>query len=174
MTEKPMNINIKMLEAQDIPLLTAAFENPAWNAPASLYEHYLADQKRGERTVLTAYADGDFAGFVTIKWQSDYPPFAEKGIPEINDLRVLPDFRRRRIATALVGEAEKRIFERSSFSGIGVGLHAGYGAAQRMYILRGYVPDGLGIFYKGQHVQPGQEVAVDDDLILYLTKELSD
>lgn len=25
---------------------------------------------------------------------------------------------------------------------LGVGLHSGYGAAQRMYVLRGYVPDG--------------------------------
>lgn len=24
---------------------------------------------------------------------------------------------------------------------LGVGLHSGYGAAQRMYVLRGYVPD---------------------------------
>ena len=40
------------------------------------------------------------------------------------------------------------------------------------YILRGYVPDGLGLAYKGKPVIPGEMVKVDDDLILYLTKEL--
>ncbi len=32
---------------------------------------------------------------------------------------------------------------------LGVGLHSGYGAAQRMYVLRGYVPDGSGVWYEG-------------------------
>lgn len=33
---------------------------------------------------------------------------------------------------------------------LGVGLHSGYGAAQRMYVLRGYVPDGSGVWYEGR------------------------
>ena len=137
----------------------------------SIYEQYLAEQERDERLVLVAYYDDDFAGYGTIHWHSDYPPFAEKGIPEIKDLNVLPRFRRRGIATKIVDEAEKRIFERSLVIGIGVGMYADYGAAQRMYILRGYVPDGLGLFYKDKPVIPGKEVIVDDDLTLYLTKE---
>jgi len=70
-----------------------------------------------------------------------------------------------------VDEAEKRVFERLPVVGIGVGMYAGYGAAQRMYILRGYVPDGLGLFYKDMPVTPGKKVLVDDNLALYLTKE---
>ena len=171
MTGKHINITIKLLEVQDIAVVTAAFKNSIWNASVSLLERYLAEQERGERTVITAYTDGDFAGYVTIKWRSDYPPFAEKGIPEINDLRVLPAFRRRGVATALVDEAEKQIFKWLPIAGIGVGLYAGYGTAQRMYVLRGYVPDGLGVFYKEQHVKPGQELTVDDDLVLYFTKD---
>lgn len=169
--EKNMNITIRSLEAQDIQLIYASFADSGGYRPPLLLEGYLAEQNRGMRVVLVAYLDENFVGYVTIKWQSDYPPFAEKGIPEINDLNVLPPFQRRGIATALVDEAEKRIFERSSVAGIGVGMYAGYGAAQRMYALRGYVPDGLGLFYKGQHVRPDQEVPVDDDLILYLIKE---
>ncbi len=38
-------------------------------------------------------------------------------------------------------------------------------------VLRGYVPDTLGLAYKGQRVTRGQQVNVDDDLILYFTKE---
>jgi hypothetical protein len=68
-------------------------------------------------------------------------------------------------------EAERRMFEKSKTIGIGVGMYADYGAAQRMYVLRGYVPDGRGLFYKEQPVLPGKEVLVDDYLVLYLTKE---
>ena len=166
-----MNTTIRLLEIQDIQLISSSFTTIGWNKPASLLEGYLAEQDRGERVVLVVYSDNEFAGYVTVVWTSYYPPFAEKAIPEINDLNVLPDFRRRGIASALLDEAERRIFERSRIAGIGVGMYAGYGAAQRMYVLRGYVPDGLGLSYKGQHVEPGQQVPVDDDLLLYLTKE---
>ncbi len=30
---------------------------------------------------------------------------------------------------------------------LGVGVHNGYGSAQRMYIKRGYIPDGTGVWY---------------------------
>ncbi len=163
-----MNITISLLEARDIQ--TIASSMGGGHTP-SLYERYLAEQEKGERLVLVAFTDEDFAGYVTIHWQSDYPSFAEKGIPEIQDLNVLPRFRRLGIASSLVDEAEKRIFERSRIAGIGVGMYADYGPAQRMYILRGYVPDGLGLFYKNQPVIPGREVLVDDDLVLYFTKE---
>jgi hypothetical protein len=49
-----------------------------------------------------------------------------------------------------------------------------YGAAQKLYILRGYIPDGLGLHWKQHHVQYGEEIQVDDSLALYLTKELKD
>ena len=166
-----MDIKIKLLKAQDIPLLTSARSFLNWNTPSSYYEVLLLEQKKGTRLVLVAHSGNDIVGYVTIRWQSEYPPFAEKAIPEINDLRVLPSFRRRGIATALLDEAEKRIFERSSVAGIGVGLYADYGPAQLMYVRRGYVPDGLGLHYKNQPVNPGHDVHVDDDLLLYFIKE---
>jgi len=43
-------------------------------------------------------------------------------------------------------QAEQIIAERSDIVGIGVGLYADYGTAQRMYARRGYVPDGHGLF----------------------------
>lgn len=166
-----MEISIRPLDILQIPQILEAFENTAWDVQKPLLERFLAEQKMAKRTILIAYADDVFAGYVTILWRSNYPSFAEKGIPEINDLRVLPDFRRQGIATALVEEAEKQIFKKSPVAGIGFGLYADYGPAQRMYILRGYVPDGLGISYKGKKVEPGKEIPVDDDLVLYLIKE---
>ena len=166
-----MTKNIKLLEVGEIPTITDAFAGDPWNAPAVHFEDYFAEQECGKREVLVAHYKKEIAGYVTIKWQSAYPHFAEKDIPEINDLRVLPAFRRRGIASALVDEAERRIFKRSPLVGIGVGMYADYGPAQRMYILRGYVPDGLGLCHRNDFVIPGQRVPVDDDLVLYFIKE---
>ena len=168
-----MSISIRLLEEQDIQLIYSSMAATGGKRPPLTYERYLVEQEGGKRVVLLAFSENSFTGYVTIIWQSEYPSFVEKGIPEINDLCVHPTFRRRGIATALVNEAEKRIFERSPVAGIGVGMYADYGPAQRMYALRGYVPNGLGLIYRGQPVRPGQEVPVDDDLILYLTKERS-
>jgi GNAT superfamily N-acetyltransferase len=166
-----MSVTIKLLDEKTIPLIMSAFLGSVWKTPGSHFEEMLAAQEKGEIVFLVAYSGNAVAGFVFIKWQADYPPFAEKSIPEIRDLRVLAEFRRRGIASALMDEAEKRIFERSNIAGIGVGLYADYGPAQRMYILRGYVPDGNGLSYNNQLVNPGHDVFVDDDLLLYFTKE---
>jgi hypothetical protein len=62
------------------------------------------------------------------------------------------------------------ISERSGKAALGVGLFEDYGPAQRLYILRGYVPDGCGITYRGERVKYGDRVVVDDDLVLHLVK----
>jgi GNAT superfamily N-acetyltransferase/SAM-dependent methyltransferase len=164
-------IEIRLLTATDISSIHAGFEDSGWERSPMLMEEYLAEQERGERVVIVAYSAGYFAGFATVRWSSEYPLFAERLIPEIADLIVLPPFQRQGIASRIVDEAERRIFERSEWAGIAVGLYGGYGAAQRMYIQRGYVPDGLGLFYKGRYVRPYREIRVDDDLVLHLVKE---
>lgn len=70
--------------------------------------------------------------------------------------------------------AEGAARTRSKFIGIGVGLASDYGAAQRLYIQRGYVPDGHGVAYRDRTVEYGDQVSVDDDLVLYLIKRLSE
>ncbi|MNE83608.1 hypothetical protein D3C80_1804350 [compost metagenome] len=62
-------------------------------------------------------------------------------------------------------------FERFGIVGIGVGLYASYGPAQRLYAGRGYIPDGRGISYKDELVEKGSMVRVDDELALYMIKE---
>lgn len=163
-------LTIRLLEAKDVPVIGAAFDRFGWSGRAAMCEQYLREQNNSERVALVALVDGVFAGYVTMKRRSDYPPFAESGIPEIADLNVLPGFRRRGIGSQLVDEAERRIFERSTVAGIGFGISAGYGPAQRMYIKRGYVPDGRGLFAGGHFVPDGATVCVLDSAI-YLTKE---
>jgi hypothetical protein len=38
----------------------------------------------------------------------------------------------------------------------------------------GYIPDGTGISYQNKPVIPGNQYAVDDDLLMWLTKNLSE
>ena len=165
-----MDISIKTMAKSDIPGIVAAFKGSEWRVVPSFFENFLAEQDAGKRVVLIAFLGKYFTGYVTIKWKPDYPPFLAGGIPEINDLRVLRAFRRRGIATALLDEAERRIFAPSPVAGIGVGLYADYGAAQRLYVLRGYVPDGRGAYHNNRPVSPGHNVFVDDELLLFFTK----
>ena len=165
-----MPITIKKIESSDIPLLKKAFYPTVWKTGARYFWKILHEQEREERVVLVAMLDGAIAGFLSVTWESKYPPFAEKSIPEINDLRVLEQFRRKGVATALMDEAEKIIFERSPLAGLGVGLYADYGAAQQMYAKRGYIFDGRGIMHENKPVIPGTPVFVDDELALYMVK----
>ncbi len=166
-----MPVKIKLLSAKTIPLIISAFRNSEWKTPESYYQKLLIAQNNGECVFLVAFDDDKVAGFVYIKWQADYPPFARQNIPEIRDLRVLKKYRRHGIATALMNEAEKRVFKLSKAVGLGVGLYTDYGPAQQMYIRRGYVPDGRGLMYKNRPVKPGRDVFVDDDLLIFLVKE---
>jgi len=165
--------SIVPLRASDLAEVSSAVVALGGEKPRSQYERYLAEQDAGMRDCLVARCDGAISGYVTINWHSDYPPFRDEGIPEIQDFNVLPAFRRRAIGTRLMDEAERIVFARTAAIGIGFGLHHDYGAAQRLYVLRGYVPDGRGITTHGRRVNWGDEVKIDDDLVLYLIKTRS-
>lgn len=167
------SISVRNLELSDAPVIAAAFARARWqNKSESKYRRYFTEQTAGARAVLVALLAGEFAGYGTVVWEPDYAPFRDLGIPAIVDLNVLPQFRRRGVATAIMDEAEARIALRSPFAGIGVGLYADYGPAQRMYVLRGYVPDGKGVTYRDEHIPAGAPLVADDDLVLWLTKRL--
>ena len=160
-------LTIRRLQAEDCEVIPAALLASGWSDRTETLHRYLSEQERDERPVFVASIEGEFAGYVTVVWKPHYSPF-----PEIQDLNVLPKFRRRRIATALVDAAEELIGTRSDVVGIGVGMYADYGAAQRMYVLRGYVPDGKGLTYRDRTVAPMERVTVDDDLVLFFSKRL--
>ncbi|HEX9385352.1 MAG TPA: GNAT family N-acetyltransferase [Anaerolineales bacterium] len=163
---------IRLMENEDIPEISTAFQQLGWNKPASQYERFLMEQSLGLRHVYVAFVEGQFAGYITICWQSLYEPFRSANIPEIVDFNVLPKFRCQRIGTQLMDTAEHAIVKVNPIAGIGVGMDPDYGAAQRLYVLRGYVPDGRGLHYRDHHVKFGEQITVDDNLALYLTKKL--
>jgi ribosomal protein S18 acetylase RimI-like enzyme len=167
-----LDIKIVPLKFGECEKISIAFAEQGWNKPTKQYEEYLLEQKKEERVVLVAYIDSDFAGYVTIKWKSQYQPFFEKGIPEIMDLNVLIKHRSKGIATKLLDEAERIASFRVPTIGIGVGLMSDYGSAQSLYCQRGYIPDKRGISMHGKFLGYGDVVEMGDDVALYLTKEL--
>lgn len=126
-----------------------------------------------ERDVFIAALDGRDAGSVVLNWQPQYSLYRKLDIPEIQDLHVVPDARRRGIGAALIAHCENLIREDGhTQAGISVGLHGAFGAAQRLYVRLGYMPDGNGITYERQPVSAGDRCAVDDDLCLMMVKDL--
>jgi GNAT superfamily N-acetyltransferase len=181
------HVRLRPMTAADAEPVSAAFAAIGWDKPASQYTRYVQEAEAGTRVVLlaevdmTAGLDADptrgeggpvFAGYCTLVWDSDYEPFHEAGIPEVVDLNVLPDHRRHGIASALLDALEQQAAARSDVVGIGVGLLPDYGAAQRLYVHRGYVPDGRGIARNGRTVGHGEQIPIDDDVALMSTRRV--
>ncbi len=168
-----LKLTIRPAEPGEAAWLKASFSAyMGWSKPERLFHDYLERQAKGELALLVARAGAGYSGHCAVIWRSPYPGFRERNIPEIQDLNVRPEYRRRGIGSSLLAEAERRIAQRSEYAGIGFGLYAEYGAAQRLYIKRGYVPDGRGVYYNGEPVSPGARYPVDDGLVLYLLKRL--
>lgn len=87
-------MTLKVLEKTDIPSIVDGFQKSRWQIkPASLFQGYFEEQNQGLRLCFVTYKGTDFAGYATLKWRSNYKHFSKRGIPEISDLNVLPDFR---------------------------------------------------------------------------------
>jgi len=107
-------------------------------------------------------------------WESNFDGFRDPGIPLVHQLAVAGPFRRQGVATVLMDAAEQLAGERGVTTlGITVGLFDEYGPAQRLYGQRGYVPDGRGVCRAQRPLGKGMQVTMDDDLIMWLTKELA-
>lgn len=164
--------SIRLMEAEDVQGITDAFLPIDPNKNLAQYTHYYAQQQAGKRQVLVAVQTGQIAGYVTLVPEAKAGPFAGQGIPEIKDFNVLSAYRRQGIGSALMDAAEALAKRLCPTVSIGVGMYAGYGSAQRMYVKRGYIPDGSGVWYRDALLPPGSQVVLDDDLILYFSKAL--
>jgi GNAT superfamily N-acetyltransferase len=113
-------------------------------------------------------------GYGHLLLSSEYPSFRQNNIPEICDVWIFEEHRKKGMATRLIAHLEQLAKQQGyDVAGLGVGLYRDYGSAQRLYFWLGYKPDGFGITYKHNAVIPGEAYPVDDDLLLWLTKSLS-
>ena len=163
--------SIRKMQTSDVKELSQGFINQGWPGREEILTRYFLEQECGEREVLVAEVGGALAGYVTILPCAKQGPFAEI-YPELSDFNVFEPFQNQGIGNLLLEEAEKRVRLISDKVTLGVGLHSGYGAAQRLYIKRGYIPDGTGVWY--QNHQPAMNAVCEDigELVLYLSKNL--
>ena len=165
-------VTIRDLCRDDVkPIVDGEIEQ-GWDATAEKYEMRLRDQAEGRAVSLAAEYCGNVAGYINVYPDSEWGAFANMGLPEIVDFGVLEKYRRRGIGSKLMDVAEEIASRYSDTVYLGVGLHSGYGSAQRMYVKRGYIPDGSGVWYRDAICRPYGCCCNDDDLVLYFSKKL--
>ncbi len=161
-------IEIREAKREDIPAFYELYKKIG-KKDDGYFEHAF---EAGAIPVM-AFEDGKFCAFCLLNWTPRYSLYRRLGIPEIQDLNVLPKYRRRGIATKLIAWCEDAArAKKCELMGMAVGLTKDYGPAQVLYIKLGYMPDGNGITYDREGVKHGTTYPMDDNMSLMLVRPL--
>lgn len=172
---KDEDLVIRNMEEADAPIFVDEYTAQGWHDDVEGYLMRLRDQAEGKCFALTAVYQGHPAGSLYLYLSAKEGPFKGKGWPEIVDFNVLKKYQRKGVGNRLMDVAEQIAAQHANTVCLGVGLSREYGSAQRMYVKRGYIPDGSGVWYQDkQCVQYETVCTVDDDLVLFLSKKLHD
>ena len=171
---KDNNILIRDMIQSDAQIITDEEIAQGWNQSIDKYKMRLEHQAQGKSISLVAEYKNNVAGYINVYPNSQWGAFANQGYPEIVDFGVLAKYRNNGIGTKLMDIAEKIATQYSDIVYLGVGLNCDYGSAQRMYVKRGYIPDGSGVWYGEKVCPPYTACCNDDDLVLYLSKQLKE
>ena len=170
---KDEEVVIRNMEEADAPIFVDEYTAQGWHDDIEGYLMRLRDQAEGKCVALTAEYQGHPAGSLYLYLNASEGPFKDKAWPEIVDFNVLKKYQRKGIGNRLMDAAEQIAAQHADAVCLGVGLSREYGTAQRMYVKRGYIPDGSGVWYQNkQCVQYVTNCTVDDDLVLFLSKKL--
>lgn len=152
-----MTLAIRLATDDDIASLYRIAEDMEAKHEKNYFERCLAEQTEKKRLVFIARQDERSVGYVQLIWVPHYATFRRLGIPEVQDLNVIPEMRGNGIGGKLVDicEDEARKAGKTEM-GISVGLNQSYGPAQRLYVKKGYIPDGVGICCDDVPVRPGE------------------
>ena len=165
-------LKIRSMEPADAGIIYETYLSYGWHPSLETYENYYRQQETGKRQVFIAQWQGQVAGLCTLMPEPKEGPWAGMGYPEIVDLSVFIAARNQGIGNRLLDVAEAQAAKLADRVCLAVGVHSGYGAAQRIYIQRGYLPDGTGAWYQGKPLEQYAPCCNDDDLLLYLSKSL--
>ena len=164
---------IRDMEAADAQILNDEYTAQGWHPDIDYYHMRMREHAEGKCVALTAVYQGHPAGAVYVYFSAQEGPFKGKGWPEIVDFGVLQKYQRKGIGNRMMDTAEQIASQHADTVCLGVGLCREYGTAQRMYVKRGYIPDGSGVWYQNkQCVQYETVCTIDDDLVLFLSKRL--
>ncbi len=150
-----------------------ALDSFSFHIDRDYYERCIERHKNGELVIITASLESINIGYCILNWQPKYAYFKKCSIPEIQDLNVLSKYRRRGVGCALIEYCESMARVKNyKEMGIAVGMDSSFGAAQRLYVRMGYIPDGAGLCYDRKQVAIGEFKPIDENLSLMMVKEL--
>ena len=165
-------LTIRSMVPEDAKVYYDTYMSYGWHPQIETYENYYKEQEKSERIVFVAEYEGKVCGICTLVLHPKEGPFAGKGYPEIVDLGVFFHIHKQGIGSKLLDVAEAEAAKISDTVFLAVGCHSGYGAAQRIYVKRGYIPDGSGVWYQGKVLDQYAPCVNDDDLLLFMSKKL--
>ena len=165
-------IRIRSMVTEDARILYETYLSYGWHPDLNTYEGYYREQEAGERLIFIAEYEGSVAGVCTLVLKPWGGPWAGNGWPEIVDLSVFSHVHRKGIGGRLLDAAEEAASGFADHVFLAVGVHSGYGAAQRLYVSRGYNFDGSGAWYRGKQLEQYAPCNNDDDLLLFMYKKL--
>lgn len=152
-----MTITIRIADENDIPGLYRVAEDMDAKNEKNYFERCLKEQADKKRLIYVAATGERLVGYVQLIWAPAYATFKRLDIPEIQDLNVIPEMRGEGIGGRLVDTCEDAARKAGKPEmGISVGLNASFGPAQRLYVKKGYLPDGAGVCCDEVPVRAGE------------------
>ncbi len=165
--------HVRVITPEEISVIEGLSIQNGSVKPDSYWERCREAISTGSMTILLAELADKPVGYAILNWTPKYRFYEQFEIPEIQDLNVISNARKKGLATAIINRCEQMaLADGREQIGISYGLTPDYGSAQRLYARLGYMPDGLGVTYDRQPVSHGQIRPVDDNLCLMLVKEL--
>ncbi len=162
-------ITVRGMSEEDARTIYDTYLTYGWHPNLETYQNYFAEQGTGRTTFVAEY-EGKTAGHVSLIHAAQEGPF--HGIPLISDLCVFFHVHNRGIASRLLDVLEAEAAKISDEVCLAVGCHSGYGAAQRLYVKRGYNFDGSGVWWNGKQLEQYAPCENDDELLFWMNKKL--
>ena len=135
---------------------------------------YYKDEKLSIRSMVPEDAKVYFDTYMSYGWHPQIETYENYYKEQENGERmVFVAEYEGKVCGKLLDVAEAEAVKISDTVFLAVGCHSGYGAAQRIYVKRGYIPDGSGVWYQGKQLEQYAPCVNDDDLLLFMSKKLS-
>ncbi|MBO4368064.1 MAG: GNAT family N-acetyltransferase [Clostridia bacterium] len=166
-------IRIRSMLPEDAGIIYDTYSSYGWNPSEETFRDYLTGQENRTVLVFIAEYEGKVAGLCTLVLHPQKGPWAGLDYPEITDLCVFFHMHKKGIGSLLLETAEAEAAKISDMVYLSVGVHSGYGPAQRLYVKRGYNFDGSGVWYRGKQLGQYEPCRNDDDLLLFMAKRLN-
>ena len=170
----PKPIQLRIATNDDIDVFITAAIQDFFSGSEEEARSNLGPYDENDTSFIIAYEDDAPVAIVTIRWNPHYPPFKEAGIPLIQNLEVKWELRGMGYGNRVMEAIEQHIAKRADKAGICVALFDDYGPAQRLYVRRGFVPDGRGACHRFTPLKQGQTITLNGDHLIWLVKDVRD